>query len=76
MRPAVAWPDRRTGEQVQRWSQQLGARRWHALCGLPPSTGMTGPTLAWLAEHEPAALARAHAVLLPKDAVRARLTGR
>ena len=34
---------------------------------------MTGPMLAWLARHEPATLARAAAVLLPKDALRAAL---
>ncbi|SDQ69478.1 xylulokinase [Quadrisphaera sp. DSM 44207] len=76
VRPAVAWPDRRTQEVVRRWCERVGAARWHAICGLPPSPGMLGPTLAWLAEHEPRALARAAAVLLPKDAVRARLTGR
>jgi xylulokinase len=34
---------------------------------------MTGPLLAWLAAHEPASVAAAAAVVLPKDAVRARL---
>jgi xylulokinase len=34
---------------------------------------MTGPQLAWLAAHEPAVVARAAAVLLPKDALRAAL---
>jgi xylulokinase len=34
---------------------------------------MTGPLLAWLAAHRPEVVARAAAVLLPKDAVRAAL---
>ena len=39
----------------------------------PLVAGMTGPLLAWLARHEPAAVAQAAAVLLPKDALRATL---
>jgi xylulokinase len=71
VRPAVLWPDGRATAEVARWRELPDADR-AALSG-PPAPGMTGPVLAWLAAHEPDAVARAAAVLLPKDALRAAL---
>ncbi|MGY1754164.1 FGGY family carbohydrate kinase [Blastococcus sp. SYSU D01042] len=70
VRPAVLWPDARATAEAQRWTRLAEADR-AALP--PPAPGMTGPVLAWLAAHEPGALERAVAVLLPKDALRASL---
>ena len=50
-----------------RW-RELGASDRAALAN-PLVPGMTGPMLAWLVRHEPAVLARAAGVLLPKDAL-------
>ena len=68
---ALLWPDTRATAQVARWAALPPADR--AALANPLVPGMTGPLLAWLAEHEPAALDRAAAVLLPKDALRAAL---
>jgi xylulokinase len=67
--PALLWPDQRAAAEVRRWQVLPPADR--AALANPLVAGMTGPLAAWLAAHEPAALERAAAVLLPKDAVRA-----
>jgi xylulokinase len=56
---------------VARWRALPRADR--AALANPLVPGMTGPVLAWLAEHEPEVVARASAVVLPKDALRANL---
>ncbi|RBY77325.1 carbohydrate kinase [Blastococcus sp. TF02-09] len=71
VRPALLWPDARAAGELARW-RQLGHADRAALAN-PLVAGMTGPMLAWLAVHEPAAVAGAAAVLLPKDALRAAL---
>jgi xylulokinase len=69
--PALLWPDERAADQVARWRALPAADR--AALANPLVAGMTGPLLAWLAEHEQDLVARAATVLLPKDAVRAAL---
>ncbi|MCW2582396.1 MAG: xylB [Klenkia sp.] len=69
--PALLWPDQRAAGQLDRWADLPAVDR--AALANPLVAGMTGPLLAWLAEHEPALLARSAAVLLPKDALRATL---
>ena len=71
LRPPVLWPDHRATAEVARW-RALPAEDRAALAN-PLVPGMTGPVLAWLARHEPDAIERASAVLLPKDALRAAL---
>lgn len=69
--PAVMWPDRRAEAEVARW-RGLPPRQRQALAN-PLVPGMTGPMVAWLAEHRPDLVERAEAVLLTKDVVRAAL---
>jgi sugar (pentulose or hexulose) kinase len=70
VRPAILWLDGRVAGTLARYPGSASA-----ITGNLPSTGMTGPTLQWLEEHEPAALEAARHVLLAKDWVRLRLTG-
>jgi xylulokinase len=69
--PALLWPDRRAAAELERWRRLPEPER--AGLANPLAAGMTGPLLAWLAEHRPELLARSATVLLPKDAVRATL---
>jgi xylulokinase len=71
VRPAVLWPDSRAEVMRPLWDA-LPADVLASL-GNPWSAGMTGPVLAWLAEHEPDALTRTERVALPKDLVREHL---
>jgi len=72
LRPAVLWPDRRAEDEVALWRKLPKPLRARLANPLVP--GMTGPTLRWLLDHEPAA-ARAEVVLLPKDHLRHGLAG-
>ncbi|MGZ4544146.1 MAG: FGGY family carbohydrate kinase [Blastococcus sp.] len=71
LRPALLWADRRAAAELDRWRALPHAAR--AALANPLVPGMTGPMLAWLARHEPEVVARAAAVLLAKDALRAAL---
>jgi xylulokinase len=71
VRPAILWPDSRAEAVRHRWDALPPETL--ARLGSPWSPGMTGPVLAWLAEHQPDALARAERVALPKDFVREHL---
>src|SRR6058998_301845 len=58
LRPAILWPDLRTRRQLAN----------------PPATGMAGPTLLWLRDHERPQYRAAQWALQPKDWLRLRLT--
>jgi len=74
VRSAITWADTRSGPQARRIADALG-REQLARLGSAPFPGFAGVTLAWLAEHEPGALARARWALQPKDWLRLQLTG-
>ncbi len=73
---AIIWPDRRSAAQVTEMIERVGRERLMALAGSLPATGFMAPSLAWLQAHEPERLRRTARVLLPKDYLRLRLTGR
>jgi len=75
VRPAIIWEDRRSAEQVRSLTERIGASTLIERCGSPMATGFQAATMAWLVEHEPAALAATQAILLPGDALRYQLTG-
>ncbi len=75
LHPAIIWADQRSVAQVARLINTVGPERYAAIAGTLPAVGFQGPTLAWLAEHEPALLGRTKQVILPKDYVRLRMTG-
>jgi xylulokinase len=73
VRPAMLWNDGRAHAEaasLQRLGDDLAAE-----LGVRALAGFTAPKLLWLARHEPAVLARARALLLPKDLIRLHLTG-
>ena len=74
LRPAITWADGRSGDQAQRIAADLGPSTLARL-GSAAFPGFAGPSLAWLAEFEPATLERARWALQVKDWLRLRLTG-
>lgn len=73
---APLWNDKRTRGLVDRLAAERDAGTLLALAGNPPTVAWPAFKLAWLREHEPEAWARAARVLMPKDWVNFRLTGR
>jgi xylulokinase len=71
LRPAILWADTRSRKEVEAYSGLNSSLR-RAL-GNPPATGMAGPTLLWLREHEREAYRKAEWALQPKDWLRLRL---
>src|SRR3989442_6266841 len=76
LRPAILWNDQRTGAQCEEIERRVGLERLIELTGNRALPGFTAPKLLWLRRHEPQTYARISHVLLPKDYVRLRLTGR
>jgi xylulokinase len=76
LRPAILWNDQRTARECAEIEARVGLERLIALTGNRALTGFTAPKLLWLREHEPDVYERIAHVLLPKDYVRLRLTGR
>src|SRR6266480_4719919 len=76
LRPALIWCDQRTEAQCRAITELVGAERLIELTLNPALTGFSLPKLLWVREHEPELWARVRSILLPKDYLRLRLTGK
>ena len=75
VRPAIIWLDGRAGEQLRRLQEGDAERRIVEITGTALNLCNQGLQIAWLQEHEPAALRQAQAALRAKDWAFLRLTG-
>ena len=76
LRPAILWNDQRTQAQCDEIHQRIGKEKFISITGNVALTGFTAPKVLWVAQNEPAIYAKANHVLLPKDYIRYRLTGK
>lgn len=76
VRPAVIWADTRAQAEAQNIGEIVGYERGYRLLGHPIDPTCSLPKLMWLREHEPETWARTTGVVLAKDFVTLRLTGR
>ena len=76
LRPAILWNDQRTGEQCDTIRSRLGRKSLIQITGNDALTGFTAPKVLWVQEHEPEIWNRTRHILLPKDYVRYKLTGK
>jgi xylulokinase len=77
IRPALLWCDGRTTAECREITDRVGGEaRLRDLACNPALEGFTLPKVLWLRRHEPQAFARLATVLLAKDFVRYRLTGK
>lgn len=73
LRPAILWNDGRCARECTELEAAVSdARRITGNLVMP---GFTAPKLLWVRRHEPEVFAKTRRVLLPKDAVRLRMTG-
>ncbi len=76
VRPAKLWNDTTSAAEAGALVEALGADEWASRTGTVPVPSITITKLAWVAAHEPDALARAEMVMLPHDYLTWRLSGR
>lgn len=75
VRPAISWMDGRASSIVEDWQRRGLLAEGFRRTGTLMFPGASGPLLAWLAAHEPRALAAAATAAYCKDVVVQRLTG-
>src|ERR1022692_55521 len=82
VRPALLWTDTRSAAaaadlitELGAGDPAIGAAAWAAAVGSVPVASFTVTKLRWLAEHEPASMARTAAVCLPHDWLTWQLAG-
>tara|TARA_R100000365_G_C2738706_1_gene67643 strand:- start:196 stop:1641 length:1446 start_codon:yes stop_codon:yes gene_type:complete len=73
LRPAILWNDGRSFEECR--ELQDSTPEFVSKGGNLVMPGFTAPKLEWVRRHEPHIFEKIHAVLLPKDYVRLRMTG-
>ena len=74
--PAIIWADTRSGRQAASIEREIGRDRLASLTGTAIAAGFQAATLRWIRETLPDVLPLTRHVLLPKDEIRQRLTGR
>jgi len=76
LRPSIIWLDQRSRQQVERVRRQIGLEKLGEWTGNPLGTGFMLSSWLWLQEHESDTARAARHLLLPKDYLRYRFTGR
>jgi xylulokinase len=76
IRPAILWNDQRAVKEVNYLNTQIGKEKLIRETGNIAYTGFTAPKILWMRKHEPELFARVAHILLPKDYLVYKLTGR
>jgi len=76
LRPCIMWNDQRTGPQCEAIIKKLGLDKIIKWTANPMLPGFTAPKIVWVRENEPQVYTRVAKVLLPKDFIRYKLTGK
>jgi len=76
IRKAIMWNDTRTTAQVSELNRIIGADKMLEHVQNPALEGFTLPKILWLKDNEPENFAKIAKIIMPKDYVNYRLTGR
>ncbi len=76
LRPAILWNDQRTGAQCDEIRARLTRKHLIEVTGNDALTGFTAPKILWVQENEPEVYKKTRHILLPKDYVRYKMTGK
>lgn len=76
IRPAILWNDQRTIQEVDYLNNVIGKDQLLKETGNIALTGLTAPKLLWVKHHEPDHFKRIQKIMLPKDYLIYRLSGK
>ena len=76
VRPALMWSDGRAEAETAEIEKRIPRQELVARTGNRSNVSFTAPKIMWVAAHEPEVFARTRWIVQPKDALRARLTGK
>lgn len=76
IRPCILWNDGRTEKQTEYLNELVGRRTLSERTANIAFAGFTAPKILWLRENEPEAFKRIDKIMLPKDYIVYRLTGK
>lgn len=76
LRPAMIWQDQRSRDCIQEMYERLGRGKIGGWVQNAVATGFLVASLYWLKQNEPETYARIYRVMLPKDYLKFRLSGK
>ncbi len=76
IRNAILWCDGRTKKQCDEITEKVGKERLIEINANPALTGFTAGKILWVREHEAENYKKCASILLPKDYIRYKLTGK
>lgn len=76
LRPALIWADQRAEEQALRLEEKIGFDRMYELTGHRISASYSLEKLMWIRDHEPELYEKTYRMLLAKDFIICKLTGK
>lgn len=76
IRPCILWNDGRTQKQTDYLNEKIGRERLSAMTANIAYAGFTAPKILWLKENEPENFAKIKKIMLPKDYLVYKLTGK
>lgn len=76
LRPAILWNDGRTARQTDYLNKEIGRETLSKYTGNIAFAGFTAPKILWMKENEPELYAAIAKIMLPKDYLVYRMTGR
>lgn len=74
--PAILWNDGRTEAECAYLNEEIGRQKLSALTGNIALCGFTAPKVLWVKKHLPEIFSQIKHILLPKDYIRYKLTGK
>lgn len=76
LRPAILWLDQRSKKELKQIQKEIGFDKMGSIFKTRVYTGFGFPSLMWVKEHEPEILSKTKAVMMPKDFIRYKMTGK
>ncbi len=76
LRPCIMWNDQRSHLECEEISELVGEKKVLEITGNPVLAGFTAPKIRWVQKNEPVVFNNIAKVLLPKDYIRYKLTGK